>query len=298
MALLSGIQNKKEMAREIKTIYNEMIAEKATMSSLNGLQPASDNAANLLSDLSSGSKVAMWRLLFYIMAVGIWIHEKIFDTHKAAIELRAAELYVGTVIWYHAQCFLFQFGDTLTWNGTKYNYSTITPANQIIKRASVTEVAGQLVVKVAKLSAGLPIKLTATELNAFTAYLTMVKFAGTNLSVISRDADLLKIYYSVKYDPLVLSASGELLSTAGVYPVQDAINSYIQNLPFDGNLNLTQLTDEIQKAQGVIDPVVGVAEAKYGTLPYSTIVNNYNADAGHMAIDPAFPLSTSITYNV
>ncbi len=286
------------MAREIKTIYNEMIAEKATMSSLNGLQPSTDTATNLLNDLSSGSKVARWRLLFYVIAVGIWIHEKIFDTHKADIEKRAAELYVGTVVWYHAQCFLFQFGDTLTWNGTKYNYPTITPANQIIKRASVTEVSGQLVVKVAKLSGSLPVKLTTTELSAFTAYLTLIKFAGTNTAVVSRDADLLKIYYTVKYDPLVLSASGELLSTAGVYPVQDAINNYIQNLPFDGNLNLTQLTDEIQKAQGVIDPVIGLAEAKYGTLPYSTIVNNYNADAGHMAIDAAFPLSTTITYNV
>lgn len=286
------------MARTIKEIYDEMIVEKATMSSLSGLQPSTDTATNLLNELDSGSKVARWRLLFYVVAVGIWIHEKIFDKHKEAIELRASQLYVGTVTWYHAQCFLFQLGDSLTWNGTKYEYATVTPANQIIERASVKEVSGQVVLKVAKLSGTLPTKLTTTEFNAFTAYLTKIKFAGTNLSIISRDADLLKIAYDVKYDPLLLSSSGELLSTPGIFPAEDAINNYIQNLPFDGNLNLTKLTDEIQKAEGVIDPVIGIAEAKYGGLPYTTITNNYNADAGHMIIDPAHPLSTSITYNV
>jgi hypothetical protein len=193
---------------------------------------------------------------------------------------------------------LFHYGDSLTRNGVQYTYPIITPANQIIERAAVNDVAGQVRIKVAKLSGGLPIKLTTTELTAFQAYITQIKFAGTNVDVISRAADLLKIAYNVKYDPLVLSATGELLSTPGVFPVVDAINAYIQELPFDGILNLTKLTDAIQVAQGVIDPVIQSSEAKFGALAYFPIVDNYNADAGHMLIDPAFPLSTQITYHV
>lgn len=286
------------MARTINEIYDGMIAEKATLSSLNGLQPATDNAKNLLASLSSGSKVAMWRLLFYIIAVAIWVHETIFDQHKEAIEKRASEIITGTLAWYHRICFDFQFGDSLTWDGTKYTYAVPDDTKKIVKRVSVNDVGGQVRIKVAKLASGVPVKLTGTELTAFVAYVKQVKFAGTNVAVISRDADLLKISYSVKINPLVLSASGELLSSAGVFPVEDAINNYIQNLPFDGVLNLTKLTDEIQKAVGVIDPVIGAAEAKYGLLPYFPIINEFNADAGHMKIDPANPLATTITYHV
>lgn len=286
------------MARKITEIYDQIITEKQSFSSLNGLEPATETATNLMTELTSGSKVAQWRLFAYIVAVAIWVHEVLFDKHKEDVEKRASELYVGSLLWYHQQCFLFQYGDTLSWNGTKYEYAAITPAIQIIERASVTDVGGQLRIKVAKLVSGLPVKLTTTELNAFTAYMTRVKFAGTNTDIVSRDADLLKIYYDVKVDPLVLSSSGELLSALGTYPVHDAIETYIQNLPFDGILNITKLTDEIQKVEGVIDPIISSASAKYGTLAYSAINNSYNADAGHMIIDSAFPLTNTITYNV
>jgi hypothetical protein len=286
------------MARTIKEIYNSMVTEKNTMSSLNGLQPATDTATKLLSDLTSESKVARWRLKFWVFAVALWVHEKLFDAHKAQIEKRASELYVGSVIWYHAECFKFQFGDTLSWNGKKYIYDPIDAAKQIIKRASVTEVSGQLVIKIAKLASGVPAKLSTTEMAAFTSYIDLIKFAGTNTRIVSQDADLLKISYSIKYDPLAISATGELLSAPGTYPVEDAITKYIQNLPFDGKLSLTKLTDEIQKVPGVLDPVLGVAEAKYGTLPYSPIINEYNADAGHMTIDSVYPLRNSISYHV
>ncbi len=84
------------MARTVKEIYNEMVLEKQSMSTLNGLHPGIDNAQTLLTDLTTQSKVTIWRLLFFVTAVGIWIHEKLFDKHKEEIEIRANELITGT----------------------------------------------------------------------------------------------------------------------------------------------------------------------------------------------------------
>ncbi len=192
---------------------------------------------------------------------------------------------------------MFQYGDALHWIDNKYKYLTINIANQIIKRAAVIEAGGQVRIKVAKLDLlGLPAPLSVAEVTAFKAYIGQIKFAGTKISVISREADLLKISFDVTHDPLVVNGSGELIIDPSTKPVEKAINDYIQNLPFNGILNLTSLTDAIQKAEGVIDPVLNSAEGKYGALAYQTIVKNYNADAGHMKIDPAYPLSLTINY--
>lgn len=290
------------MSRTIGNIYNEMVLEKESMTTLNELQPSIDNSQTLLSDLSSGSKVAIWRLLFFVVAVGIWVHEVLFDKHKADIEKRANEIITGTPLWYREECFRFQYGDSIEWNGKQYIYLIHDTTKQIIKRAAVIEATGpqgqiQVRIKVAKLdSADLPTPLTTAELTAFKEYIAKVKFAGTNIAIISRDADLLKISYDVTYDPLVINGNGELISDPSIKPVELAINNHIQNLPFNGILNLTSLTDAIQTAQGVIDPVLNNAEAKYGSLAYATINKNYNANAGHMKIDPAFPLATQLNY--
>ena len=71
------------MARTIQQIYDAIITEKQNMTALNALQPSVDNAQTLLSDASSSSKVAAWRLLFWVVAAAIYLHEVIFDKHKA-----------------------------------------------------------------------------------------------------------------------------------------------------------------------------------------------------------------------
>ncbi len=285
------------MARSINEIYDQMVLEKQNMSTLSGLQPNIDNSQTLLADLTSTSKVAVWRLIFFVVAVAIWVHEVLFDKHAAEIEARANELISGTKEWLRDQCFIFQYGDELEWDGKKYVYVLLDENKRIIKRSAVIEVNGQVRVKVAKLDgSGLPEPLTTSELTAFSAYINKVKFAGTNVAIISYSADLLKIHYEITYDPLVMNDSGALISDPSVKPVEVAINGLIQNLPFNGVLNLTKLTDAIQNATGVIDPILISAEARYGSTPFVPIVKSYEANAGHMQIDPAYPLSTTINY--
>ena len=109
-------------------------------------------------------------------------------------------------------------------------------------------------------------------------------------------ADLLKLFYKIYYNPLVLAPDGSLLSEASTFPVQNTINSFIKSLQFNGEFNLTALTDALQKTEGVVDPVLTSAEAKFGSYQYQPIVDFYVANAGYLKIDTDFPLSNTLTY--
>lgn len=286
------------MARTVQQIYDAMAVEKSTMSNLGALQPNIDTFQSLLTDLTTPSKVGKWRLMLYLVALGIWTLEKLWDSFKVVLQAIADKAITGNLQWYRDQALLFQNGYSLTYINGKYQYTTIDANAQIIKRAAAVESSGntKLIIKVAKLVANVVTPLSAGELSSFGYYMNQVKFAGTKITVLSNNADYLKLAYTVYYDPLVLSANGSLISNPSVFPVQDSINDYISNLPFNGELVLTSLTDAAQKAEGVKNPILTTAEAKYGSFPYAAIPVKYIADAGHLIIDPAYPLSTQITY--
>lgn len=71
------------MARSIEDIYNSIIAEKQTMGTLTGATPVNDTYQSILADLTSASRVADWRLWCYIMSIGLWLHEALWDSIKA-----------------------------------------------------------------------------------------------------------------------------------------------------------------------------------------------------------------------
>lgn len=285
------------MARTVTEIYNDMIAEKETMATLSGLQPDPDSFQTFLDDLTTTSKVAIWRLMFYVVAVAIFIHESLWDIKLVELEDAALRAIPGTERWWYEQCLLFQYGDALSWVDGKYQYVPVDTTAQIIISAAALGVGGALQLKVAKDDgSGFPTALSAAEVSSFEAYVDQIKPAGTITTVISETADLLHIVYDVYYNPLLLNPDGSLISDAGVFPVEDAITNHISNLQFNGYLYLSELEDAIQGAIGVNDFERNTAEAKYGALAYAAIDVKYNANAGYMAIDPIYPLSTTITY--
>jgi len=287
------------MSRTIKEIYDAIITEKETFSSLNTLVPNPDTAQTFLTDLTSASKVAIWRLMFWVVAVAIWSHEQIFDLHKAELIEIGNNLITGTKRWYKEQALLFQYGDSLQWNPTKlkYEYDPLSSGTKIVTACSVREVSGQVRIKIAKDDGvgGLE-PLTPTEETAFTSYMNQIKFAGTNVAITNINADDLKLSINLYYDPLVLKSTGESILNAGIFPVEDAINNHLKELPFDGTFNLTKFIDAIQQAEGVVDPVLLSSEAKSGANPYVATGQNYIASSGYLAIDGAFPLSSVINY--
>lgn len=246
------------------------------------------------------SIVSFEAIFFYIIAVSIWTLEKIFDDHKAWMLVKESQLKPWNLPSLVANAIKFQLGDDLVYQDEAYKYATVDEESQIVKLASASEVGNIVVLKVAKLNgSGVPEPLeVGTEFDAFQDYIKKLKPPGVKMSVVSRPADVLKIYYSVYINPLVLDATGALISNPTVKPVEVAIQSYIKGLDFNGVFSVTQLTDLIQQASGVVNPVFESAASKYGLNPYTAINDYFTPNAGYCQIDEDFPLSATITYLV
>ena len=87
-----------------------------------------------------------------------------------------------------------------------------------------------------------------------------------------------------------------MYSIVCLFLVEASINDYLFNLPFDGELRITNLIDQIQLVTGVIDATNVQAEAKYAAFNYTPFQVAYSSFAGYLEIDSAFPLSSTITY--
>jgi hypothetical protein len=261
------------------------------MTSLSGLLPTVENLPQLLTDLgNSPSRVAVWRLMCYIVAVSMNTLETLWDSFLNVVNTTIANKIPGTLLWYQQQAFIFQYGDPLTLINNKWQYATVTPANRIVNRcAAIERGATGILIKAAIFDGTSIAPLSAPQLVAFNAYYQKIKYAGPAITCVSYTADLLRLSYTIYYDPLVDLA---VLQPA----VEAAINNFIGNLTFNGVYNLTAQTDAIQRVPGVVDPRLTDAQATYGLLPYAPIIGQYASNAGYLSIDPAYPLSTTITY--
>jgi len=221
-----------------------------------------------LNELNSTSKVAIWRLWVYIIAVAIWSLEKLFDLHRADIDKRLAELKPHTARWYRSKALAFQYGFDLLPDSDKFNNTGHTEeqieASKIVKYSAVVESPneGRLIVKIAGEQGEQLQPITDAQKQAFAAYLQEIKDAGVRLSVVNYQPDILHLQMKIVYDPLVLDSNGQSIIHA-TKPVEEAIKSYLKRLPFNGELVLAHLIDELQQAEGVRIPHLVLAQSKH-----------------------------------
>lgn len=278
------------MAKTIDTIYKEIIDEKDSLTNIQAIAPRGDSVNQLSTDLNSGSKVSIWRLFVYLISLAHHTQQFLWDVFKIEIEEIVANAPTGTLPWYQLQILDFQYGDTLDFVNEKYIYSIIDESKKIVKLCAVEDrVDGVVIMKVAKLINNLPTPLSAIEKTALEAYVSQIRFAGTKFSIISTAPDLLKFLGTVFYDPSIpLSIIQQ--------NVEEAIDLYLKNLPFNGVFKINSLIDVIQAIEGVTDVTVDSIQAKYGALAYNLITRTYTAQAGYIDIDPVSPLSNTLNY--
>lgn len=266
------------MARTITEIYDSIVT------GVNS-EPDLPNA--------STSIVAKWRLFAAIIAAAIYVHEVLWDAFRSEVDEFAAGIIPGTVRWYHEQCLKFQYGDALEYIDHKFKYAVIDSNKQIVKRVAVSEAGGQVRIKISKETSGIPEPLSVNELAAFTNYINLIKFAGTNIAIINYDPDLLNIELNITYDALVMNPDGSLITDVNVLPVNMAIDEYIRNIVYGGIFNNTKLIDAVQSATGVLDPVLVLAEGKaHNAANFTTINQNYPFVAGYAIVN-----TLTINYN-
>lgn len=238
------------------------------------------------------SKVSLENILFFTIAAVIWTHEQIFDTYKAEVQEIINQMQPHSAKWYRNLALAFRYKYALIPDSDKFEQTAIDDeAAAIIKYASVTRKENILVMKVAKeVSGGLAALTNGSEdskddeFKAFSEYIYRTMDAGVNIRIISQEADYLRLTLDIYYDPLVLDELGRMLTGDNDRPVQDAIATYLQTLPFDGDFSLTALTDALQLTTGVSIPRVMGAQYKYGASDWIDITNKYKPDAGWLKI--------------
>jgi hypothetical protein len=239
------------MARSIQIIQQEMFDNIAANPNLAGL--------------TSISKVAIWRLFVFVVAFSIWVLENLFDTHKKEVDTIIDEKMPHRASWYRTKAKAFQYGFALIPDTDKYNNTGFTPeqieASKIIKYSAVTQSAGQILIKIATEVNGVLSPIAPEVKAAFEAYVLEIADCGVKYLIVNHLPDILLLNLKIFRDPLVLDSSGMSILN-GNYPVQDAINEYMKELPFDGELVLAHLIDKLQKAEGVVIPHLVNAESQ------------------------------------
>lgn len=255
------------MARSIGVIQQEMLD--------------SITADENLAGLNSQSKVSIYGLIVFIVAFSIWVLENLFDTHKKEVDEIIEAKMPHRASWYRTKAKEFQYGfpliqDTDNYDNTGYTADQVMNS-KIIKYAAVTPSAGQLLIKIATEVSGVLAPITPEQKASFAAYILEIADCGVKYIVINQLPDMLLLNLKIFRDPLVLDATGMSILN-GNYPVQDAINEYMKELPFNGELVLAHLVDKLQQVEGVRIPHIVYASTRTFDTNYNQYRNSWPID--------------------
>ncbi|MCT4238479.1 nucleotidyltransferase [Elizabethkingia anophelis] len=240
--------------RTINDIYSAIIAEKERQAELIGL--------------TSNSKAAVWRLMFYIVAFAIYTHEQIFGAHQAELEVLLRKEKAHGLLWYREKAKAFQYGFQLLPDKDQFDNTGKTDdeieASKIIKYAAISEddKESRLILKIATETNGKLSPITESQYNGFRTYANEYRDAGVKLTIINYLPDILKMHLQIKVDDKIIDENG-FHRLQGNKPFEDAINEFMKELPFNGELMLNSLVDKLQKVPGVIDPWLFTADSKW-----------------------------------
>ncbi|MGL5913996.1 MAG: hypothetical protein ACRCZB_07505 [Bacteroidales bacterium] len=194
------------------------------------------------------SAISLESILFYVVAFGIWVLEKLFDQHTADVNSELLIKTPHTARWYRERILRFQYPNrTLITDTDKYDNTGLTDddiaALEVVKFCAVTDKLSELQIKVAKGEAGAREPLSEEEVQGLKYYLSEVRDAGVDTKVVNRSADKFYGEIDVYYSPLAISPDDK--------PVESAVKEYLSNLPFDGAVSRTALVDVAQQVEGV-----------------------------------------------
>lgn len=212
------------------------------------------------------SNTALESIIFDIMAFCVYTHETLFDIHKAEIDDKLTNQKSGRPSWYRYMALQFQYGFSLVPDKDYFDNTNATQeqieTSKIVKYAAVTQPPGRLLIKIAGEINNALSPIPAAALVSFIEYVEEFKYGGVDVDVINFLPDRLYLVIQIERDALVLNENGMSILN-GNYPVNDAIQQYMKELPFDGQLVLLHLIDKLQKVPGVKIPTIISAQSSW-----------------------------------
>lgn len=240
------------MNKTFTEIFAEMLAEKGNKPSLSGLD--------------STSKVSIWKQIFEAISWVIFNFMLAANLHLQEIKDLIATQKVFNLRRYRFESLRFQYGFDLIPETDQFKptyedngvdvIATLeqVETSKIVKYAACNRVIdggrAKIVMKIApgNLDDIFPPEVMA----AFSKYIEEISPAGDHVTIINYLPDFLKFSFKIKYDPMVLQADGMNTITAK-FPVKEAIETFLKNLPFNGELSVQKLESAILAVDGVED---------------------------------------------
>lgn len=272
------------MARSLNDIQQDILERKDATPELSALEVLTPSEQASLEELNSSSKVAVWRLIVYIVAYAIFTFELLMDVFRNEITTLVKANRPHTVDWYKTKALAFQLGDTLVESD---EYYVIDTSKQIIKQVAVLEGDRKIIIKVATSSETelIAVPNNTGQLDSFVAYIDKVKDAGTELEIISENADKLRVAMDFYYDALVVDSNGLEINT-GANVVETAIKNYLKSLSFNGEFEINKMVDYLQMAVGYKSLRLSLVGGKSSDAPsYTEITRNYLPLSGYMKLE-------------
>lgn len=242
----------------------------ATLQELIGLILSLKESNPHLQGLSSASKTSVWRNMLETVAFMIFNFQEALRLHMKEIDEKIATQKIPNEKWYRERALYFQYGFELdpdsyvgaflpTYKDGNGDIVMATEQNiedsRIIKYASVTpNISGNGMKRISMKIAGENMdEIIPTEKAlAFKTYIERIQATGDHIVVVNFLPDILLLQYKICYDPLILHPDGMSIIT-GEYPVKIAIERFLKNLPFNGELSVESLENALQAVNGVKD---------------------------------------------
>lgn len=207
-----------------------------------------------LTEFSNSSKMSVLDAFTWVASACIWAHENIMDVFKVDIASDLQNRINGTPAYYANALLKYQSGDDLVINdeGTICSYATTDETKRVITKVSYAEVTEEnfndkmLLLKIATGDPGSYSQIENDELLKIRAYLNKLLFAGQHALVVSRKGDVVVPKVTVYYD-------GAVEESEVFQNIENALDTFIANISFDGVVYSQKIVDAIQNAEHVTD---------------------------------------------
>ncbi|GLB51696.1 hypothetical protein NBRC110019_07350 [Neptunitalea chrysea] len=281
---------------EIKSILTTRFMNSEVLAAMYGFEVGA-------SFTDTFSLVSFENLVFDVVAFSITTIEQLWDAFKTEITALMAEQKPHTRDWYRNKALGFMLGVPVTDGTDQFITDNLTDeqiaAAKIVKQAAAVKLIsaagyGILRLKVATMDGESLAPIQEPNFTALKSYmLNKVVDAGTQITITTGTADLLRLRLDCYYDPLVLNPQGQRLDGTADTPVQDAIDAFLQDLEFNGTISTRKLERALEDIEGVLTANITSAASKYGGYSYDQegianvgAINVFRvADSGYFKMD-------------
>ena len=238
------------------------------------------NKNTVLSEVNSTSKTGLWRQFLEIVSTAYWAFVNVRDLHDKETNVLIQEQKVPNQRWYRNKALSFQYGfdveidtdifkPTIQVDGVDVEATEEQiDASKVIKYCAVDRklIANRasLIIKIAGEENGEIIQTSDDVKNGLKKWFEIdgAAAAGDVITYINYKGDILSFSVDVYVNPLVLMSDGRHKINLN-YPVEDAVKTYLKNLPFNGEFDVQKFEAAILATEGVLKLKTNKVESKW-----------------------------------